>query len=822
MIRSRSIRFSAFAVLLCVSNQLNAQEERPQNARFFESKIRPAFVKHCYECHSNRQGENEGGLTLDSRDGVRRGGDRGPALLPGQPDQSLLIRAITHADPDLAMPPDEKLPSSTIADFKKWIADGALDPRIAEPEKTREVDQTASQNHWAYQKIQPVPPPTSSNSTWPLRPTDAFILSNLEANSIEPSRDASPSVLLRRIYFDLIGLPPTPTERQTFLSQVEQSGIDAALASEVDRLLSLSQFGERWGRHWLDVARYAESSGKESNLTFPHAWRYRDYVIDSFNDDKPYDQFITEQIAGDLLPAASGRQRAEQLIATGFLAIGPKSLNEMNPRQFEADLVDEQIDTLTRSILATSVACARCHDHKSDPFDMEDYYALAGIFYSSDTRFGSSIGPESQITSDFITLPSLPSISIPNRSFVGREYQKLNDRVSELKWEKRLRFMRAITARFTGDQPGKYYSLQDALRIRWSLGGLDAKLKTVDERGRALPLAMGVVESRSPRNVALLRRGELSMPGEIVKRRFPKAIVTNRRFNVPPHQSGRLQLAEWITDPGNPLTSRVIVNRVWQHLFGDGLVSTVDNFGTDGQPPSHPDLLDHLANQFVQESWSVKSLIRELVLSRTYRQCSEYREDAFRQDPENRWLWRANKRRLDAEVIRDAALYVAGRLDQTRPDASLVAKIGNRPVSIIGFDKRVAKDLDGKSYRSVYLPVIRDRLPDAIALFDGAEPSLVTGKRETTNVPLQSLFLMNSSFARQQSESLAERVLRETESTTDRIKLAVDRCYSRIPDEHEMQVALRFLGKDGLESDSERWKEYCQALFCAAEFRNLD
>tara|TARA_R110002049_G_scaffold72490_6_gene187449 strand:- start:159131 stop:161659 length:2529 start_codon:yes stop_codon:yes gene_type:complete len=842
MIHGQSVRFRqasrfpqairlCIAVALCNSIVAVAAEDQSQHEAFFESKIRPTLVKHCYECHSLKHDAAEGGLTLDTPAGLLQGGDRGPAVVAGRPDASLIMTAITHADPDLTMPPDrDPLSRSIIGDFRQWIQQGAHDPRSNDVA----TDQIASVSgmqarrwkndrdeflHWAYRPIQATPPPSIAGQGWARSEIDEYILARLQSNALSPSPDASPSTLLRRVSLDLIGLPPNASQRHRFLRAVRNSDLDTAMRDEVDRLLALPQFGERWGRHWLDVARYAESSGKESNLTFPHAWRYRDYVIDSFNIDKPYDRFLVEQIAGDLLPASDEQQRAKHLIATGFLAIGPKSLNEMNPRQFKADLVDEQIDTVSRSILATSLACARCHDHKSDPFSMEDYYAVAGVFYSTDTRFGSSIGPESQIDSDFIRLPTLPQQSIPNHSFSEREFTKLISKVGELKWEKRLRMAQAFWARWTGKEPGMYYSLQDALRIRWSLGNLDAKLKTVDDDGQALPLAMGTVDGRAPRNVAVLRRGELSMPGDIVPRGFPAFYDSGHRYVVPENQSGRLELARWLTDPAHPLTARVIVNRIWQHLFGEGLVRTVDNFGSDGQTPSHPALLDHLATQFVAHDWSIKWLVREIALSRSYRQSSDYRDQAFQQDPENRLLWRANKRRLDAEVIRDGMLALAHRLDFCRPDASLVANIGNRPVSIIGFDKRVAADLDGSRYRSVYLPVIRDRLPDAMELFDGAEPSLVTGKRQTTNVPLQSLYLLNSEFLMQQSDALAARIQRYARSQTDRITLVIELCFCRAAEPDEIRIAKQFLGK---QPDVRRWSEYCQALLCTAEFRNLD
>ncbi len=801
---------------LVIGRILTAAEPEPAGdsaaREFFESKIRPVLVKHCYRCHSAAMGKAEGGLQLDSRPLMRKGGDRGPAVVPGNPDASLLLTAIAHGDSDLKMPPKkERLPEAVINDFRSWIAHGATDPRdVAASSILPPVSIETGRQFWSFQKpVAHAPPPTTNNG-WAKRDLDQFILAKLEAAGLIPSPDADPPTLLRRLHFDLVGLPPNPETQEQFLRAVQQEGADAALAVEVDRLLALPQFGERWGRHWLDVARYAESSGKEANVSFPYAFRYRDYVIDAVNADIPFNRFLVEQIAGDLLPYENDKERARLLIATGFLALGPKNLDEGNPKQFAADVIDEQIDAVTRAVIGNSVACARCHNHKFDPFMMEDYYALAGVFASTKTFFGTFVSPTNRIGGDPLALPRGAGEPILHASVTRAHVEKLKQQLVELKAE-------------------KIVTLTDALRVFWRSGGIEGELERVDEEGRALPLAMGVLEAEKLMDAPLLERGEVNRAARTIPRGFPRVIALADLMTIPADHSGRLELAQWLTHSEQPLTARVITNRVWRHLFGVGLVRTMDNFGFSGERPSHPELLDDLAVKFVANGWSVKNLIRDIVLSRTYRQASIYREDAFRTDPENRLLWRASKRRLEAEAIRDAMLSAAGELDTTRPIGSLVAStIGDRPISLIGLDTRLPTDLDGSRHRSVYLPVIRDRLPDVLDLFDFAEPSLVTGDRETTNVPVQALYLMNSSFVRTRAVALADRLMREANDDEQRFRRGFLLCLCRNPDGAEQRIVTEFLQQKSLLSGSEEQRtrlllqSYCQGLLLTAEFRNVD
>ena len=831
LVRSAVLAFALAALAESGVEQLSAEDAASTKTdtagiRLFESKIRPLLVQRCYPCHSHSAGKSEGGLFLDSRQGIREGGDRGPAVVPGKPDESLLLTAISQTDPDFRMPPKGKRVSDDLLrDVKNWIRSGAPDPREQTETTGPPVDMEAGRRFWSMQKPMRHGLPDTKNSAWPSSDIDRFVLAKLETAGLSPSPDAAPETLLRRLHFDLVGLPPVPGDVERFLTRHDADGVEAALKTEVDSLLASPHFGERWGRHWLDVARFAESSGRQANITFPYAFRYRDYVLDSVGADVPYDRFLTEQLAGDLLPYADDAERARLLIATGFLAVGPKDLDAANPIQFLADVVDEQIDSVTRGVMASSVACARCHDHKFDPYSMQDYYALAGIFGSTKTYFGTAVSPANQVGGDPLLLPHVKGQPILHSGIPAERVAKLKADLAALKAEEqegRAAVFRAIAA---GESAEGLFTLRDALRIFWRSGAIEGQLEKVSETGEALPLAMGALEGAKVIDVPLLERGEIGRPGEPVTRGFP--VVVPIDCSPPPaEQSGRLELARWLTHPDHPLTARVFVNRVWHHLLGAGLVRTVDNFGMTGEPPSHPKLLDHLAIEFVANGWSTKTLIRQIVLSRTYRQASTFDEAAFQIDPDNRLLWRASKRRLDAEVIRDAMLVAAGDFDTVRPEGSLVARvIGDRPVSLIGLDKRVPTDLDGSRHRSVYLPVLRDRLPDVLDLFDFAEPSLVTGARETTNVPLQALYLMNSPFIHDRAVSLARRVGAKSGDAKEQVMQAFLLCFSRPPDSEELKLASEFLGqqtKANGEDEPQVLVSFCQALLATAEFRNLD
>lgn len=778
---------------------------------FFESRIRPVLVEHCYECHSAEAGKSKRGLMLDTKHGIRAGGDTGPAVVPGDTGKSLLLTAIKHGDPDLEMPPKSPtLPNQIIADMEAWIAMGAPDPResVAKMAERAPVDVKSGRQFWSYQK--PKMPAAAAQGI------DGFIRAQLKEQKLSPASRAGPRVLLRRLCFDLTGLPPTPAQMAAM-----QKGGPAEYARIVDELLQSPRFGERWGRHWLDVARYAESNGRESNLTFPHAWRYRDYVIDAVNADVPFDRFITEQIAGDLLPAQDEAERARLLIATGFLAIGPKGLNEMSKAQFAADVADEQLDAVTRAVMASSVACARCHDHKTEPFSMEDYYALAGIFKSTETFYGNWIDSENSNHGHLIRLPELQGQVIPGKSISEAQVNKLKADLAKLNADERAQNDYIAKAKLEGrDISGEFHKLlTNALRILWSRGGVEGALETVDDKGRALPMCMGVRDAKRIVDSPVYDRGELAHPGAVVARGFPR--VMDLGGTPAKQQSGRLELARWLTSRDHPLTARVMANRVWRHLVGAGLVRTVDNFGFSGERPSHPELLDYLAIRLMDQGWSVKALIKEIVMSDTYGQSSIGQEAASSLDPDNRLLSHAHVRRLDAEVIRDSMLAVSGSLDSSRRPGSLVAELDGQSVSLIGFNDKLPKDLDGSRRRSIYLPVIRDHLPDVLEQFDVANPNLVTGDRDVTNVPLQALYLMNGDFVQEQSAALARRLMREEETREGRVHRAFSLCFNRAPEPRELALVETFF-QAASGDEARQLAAFCQSLLASAEFRFAD
>ncbi|MCC9609419.1 PSD1 and planctomycete cytochrome C domain-containing protein [Blastopirellula sp. JC732] len=864
-----------------------ASEYSAEQLTFFEAKIRPVLVKECYCCHSEKAGNIRGGLRLDTRELTHIGGDNGPAVVPGDLEQSLLYNAVNHED--FRMPPNRKLAPEVIADIRAWIEMGAPDPRERQveqiqPSVTAEDIAQAREQFWAYQPLRQPEVPQTQDSNWAITDIDRFILAQLEGNELPPAADAEPQKVLRRLYFDLIGIPPTPEEIQDFENVWKKNPSDA-VEQVVDRLLEMPQFGERWGRHWLDVVRYAESTGREVNMTYPHAWRYRDYVIDAFNSDKPFNEFAVEQLAGDLLPAKSDEESAENIVATTFLAIGPKNVNERNRIQFQADLVDEQIDATTRVFLGSSVSCARCHDHKFDAFRQADYYALAGMFNNLTTFFGappSDYGPYRQVqvqrTSSLIPLP----VDDPNDAkpkYTSVQMEKMKDEMKELR-EEAAEVRRDMRS---GDNQANV--LMRLIRTSNRLAELSAKLGSVDENGIPISFCMGVKEERRARDLPVLIRGEIDQRGAVVPRGLPQVFATES-FAIPSESSGRREFAEWVGSADNPLTSRVMVNRIWQNLLGYGIVRSPENFGVTGESPTHPELLDHLALEFVKSNWSVKTLVKEIATSRVYRISSAFSPSAHEIDPSNRLLWRANPRRLDAESLRDAMLAISGSLDEERPHAGPVYDAGytrvrggtlggspediramfqsamnaqrgqgggfgmnqggfggrfrtpfmprpNQPNAFANAMRSVTHQLDMEDakFRSVYLPIVRDELPRSLEAFDFADPNSITGVRESSNTPNQALYMMNNPFVLKQADALAGRVTKEHNSLGDQIDLAFQLCYGRSPTVDERTASSNFLRQFNETSASQRSRTpgsplamaaFCQALLASAEFRLID
>ncbi|MFD2256349.1 PSD1 and planctomycete cytochrome C domain-containing protein [Luteolibacter algae] len=824
---------AAFSLLSAASLFSQSAILDPVGVEFFESKIRPMLAEHCYKCHSQDSEKVKGGLLLDTREASLRGGDTGAAVVPGDLGKSLLITAISYHDDSLQMPPKYQLEDSVIEDFRKWIEMGAPDPR--EPEDsdkiTSTIDIAAGREFWAYRKPEQRKVPEFPAESWPVTDIDSFIYSALREAKLEPVADADPATLLRRLYFDIIGLPPKPAQVEAFIKSCAEDQ-PAAVAAVVDELLDSPQFGERWGRHWLDIARYAESNGRDANIVFyPQAWRYRDYVINSFNDDKPYDIFLCEQIAGDQMTSPDNQRRAEQIIGTGFLAIGPKNLNAKSEEQFRADLVDEQIDTLGKAMLGTTISCARCHDHKFDPIPQSDYYSMAGIFQSSDTKFGTYSSVQNRHASELIQLPIQESefafkpLSPAEMQAKENKLRIARESINEIKGE----LFRARQSGKEGPDPTQRRKL---LQLNHLITMLETELKTYDKAGNPIALAMGVADSETISDAKFLVRGEVGLAKNTVPRGFLQVLSGEEAMKpLSDEVSGRLELAQWIASPENPLAARVMVNRVWMHLMGNGIVTSVDNFGATGNRPSHPELLDHLALQFINCGWSVKHLIREIVLSRTYQLSSDFDNAAFNIDPDNALHWRANRRRLDAESLRDSILAISGNLDLEPPYGSVITEQSlnlrsGGSADILGFEAK-------SPHRSVYLPIVRNQVPASLSIFDFADPSMSVGKRETTTVPSQALFLMNSDFVLKQSEAMAQRLIdHENLNHGEEVTTAFYHVYGRPPSEEEMRKAniyfKMFLEMKRQEPRRDRDADYhdalstfCQSLFASADFLYL-
>jgi hypothetical protein len=648
------------------------------------------------------------------------------------------------------------------------------------------TDPVVARDFWSLRPPHDSPPPKVRQADWPRTDVDRHLLAGMETHGLAPAADADPATRLRRLAFDLTGLPPEPAAVERFTRDPS----DTAWSAEVDRLLASPRFGERWGRHWLDVARYAESTGKERNFGFPEAWRYRDWVIAALNADQPYDAFVREQLAGDLLPAPDAATRNRQLTATGFLALGPKGLNERRQEQFLMDVVDEQIDVTSRAVLGMNLACARCHDHKSDPVTQRDYYALAGIFRSTQTLYGTAADRANRHPSDYLPLVTEWTTNQPPTAPAPV--------VKETDAEGKAR--RSAAKRMKPGQPAAPAKAAKTAEPPPQVQG---------------PRVMGVTEGR-PTQCAVLVRGEISQRGEVVPRGLVAVLTPPGTPALPRQSSGRLELAQWLTDRQNPLTARVEVNRVWLHLFGRGLVATPDNFGRTGTAPSHPELLDHLAVEFMADGWSVKRLVRRLVLSRAYGLASRASSAAEQADPENVWLSHGTLRRLDAEAIRDAMLAASGLLNEEPPQGSVMTDLGDGPLRRLTPDR-----LDSRlRTRSVYLPIVRGAVLDPLEVFDFPEPSLPVAEREATNVPEQSLFLMNNPVVEASARGLTQKAMALPEPARgDRLRLIWLSTLGREPTPAELRRAAEFLRQEG--PAPRALVSLAQSLFACAEFRYL-
>lgn len=921
--------FPALAILLFDSS-LRAAD--PKGVEFFEQKIRPVLIEHCQKCHSeeaDKSNKLKGQLLLDSSAGLLKGGESGPSIDTKKPTESLLLKTMKY-DGDVKMPPKGKLPDAVIADFAKWIGMGAPDPREGTKIAKKQVGMSLEDGRmfWAYVPPKAVANPEVKVAEWSKNSIDRFIRSGLESKGLSSAKPADRATLARRLYYDLLGLTPTPEEVDAFVKDASPDATEKL----VDRLIAAPQFGERWGRNWLDVVRYAESVTLRGFI-LDEAWRYRDYVIESFNADVPFDRFVREQIAGDLLKSNDSAERRRQIIATTFLALGNTNLEEQDKKQLRMDVVDEQLDVITKGFLAQTVTCARCHDHKFDPIPTKDYYALAGILRNAKTLEHSNVSKwidvplpvdaeqeakykkaeqaivalQARIKAEKsktsvakaggILLPKdISGIVVDDAaakkvgdwmhsthsgSYVGEGY--LHDKNDD-KGEKTLTFApenlppgkyevklayspgtsrsnkvpvsvfgpdgeKEITVDMTKTPPleGRYVSLGEH---RFEKGGLayvlisnedtkghvtadaivfvpekaesatsakavepkgetvkalEVELKKLQETSPKRPKVISVVEEKQIEDAKVHIRGNPHNLGEVAPRGFLQVTSTSP-MPIAKSQSGRLELANWIASKENPLTARVIVNRTWHWLFGVGLVRTTDNFGTTGELPSQPELLDRLAIDFVADGWSIKKLVRSIVLSRTYQQSSVGDPKTLAADPENRLFGRANRRRMTGEAIRDSMLRIAGQLSDERGGPA--------------FPATLSADYSYKSNsnrRSVYLAMFRNSLPELLEAFDAADPSTVTGARNVSTVAPQALYLMNNPFVAAQAKHAAEKLLGDAANDDARISRLYRQTLGREPTDGERTVATKFLQNRSDAKDA--WTKLYHAIFASADFR---
>jgi hypothetical protein len=822
------------AFLLALFVCLIARAARADDAEtLFETKIRPVLATTCLPCHGGKKVSN--GLRVDSREALLKGGENGPAIVPGHPDKSLLLQAIRRAHAEIKMPPDKKLPNAVIADFAAWVKGGAVWPK----------QQTlAAGKHWAFEPVRKVEPPHDP-SEWSAHPIDRFLSAKRRAAGVKPVALADKRVLLRRVTFDLIGLPPTPDEVDAFLHDESPD----AFAKVIERLLASPHYGERWGRYWMDVARYADTAGDNADYPIPEIHLYRDYIIDAFNADKPYDQFVREQLAGDILAKQGPPEKyAERVVATGFLALSRRYATA--PYELWHLTLEDAIETTGRAFLGLTLRCARCHDHKFDPVTKEDYYALYGIFASTQFPFAGAEEFHSMKKPRAHFVPLAADSAAPKMADYQRRMAKLDQ---EIRWTEKEGPLASYLSELAQILAAKSASVQqlkarqqnaDALhaeraavqrerdRSHGQLQGQLTALRNQHWELRRTSLPAGVagayaVQEGQAQDAAIQIKGEVTDLGPVVKRGAPK-FLCDRPLLIPASASGRLQLAEWLTRPNHPLTARVMVNRIWQHHFGKGIVGTPSNFGLRGEEPTHPELLDYLAARFIESGWSVKAMHRLILSSKSYQLASGHDDADPANDPGNRLYWRFDRRRLDAEAIRDALLAVSGNLDRARP--------GPHPFPPI--DKwhwtqhDPFRDVYPTRHRSVYLMTQRFQRHPYLALFDGPDTNTTTEQRPTSTVPSQALFLMNNAFMQEQARAFAQRLIALSPDAQQRIDAAHRLAWSRPASTYECERGIQYVDAyraqlatsavPGPQQELEAWTSYARILLAANEFVYLD
>ncbi|QDT11276.1 DUF1553 domain-containing protein [Planctomycetes bacterium K23_9] len=951
--------------IVCLAAASQTVAQSPHTVEFFENKIRPVLVQHCYECHAAGADEVGGALLLDSKQGMVVGGDSGPVLESGNADASVLVAAMRYESSE--MPPSGKLPDEVIQDFEKWIAAGATDPRSSVTAKLpmrAEIDLDQAKEFWAFQPIDAQPPATGSKSatgsqsaaaaTTATGRIDQYLIDAMNDSAVVPNSIASDTTRLRRLAFDLTGLPPDQDQLADWIADPSTAHWNRI----VDSLLASSEFAEHWARHWMDVARYADSNGSDFNATHHEAWRYRDYLIRSFASDRSIDTMIAQQIAGDLLPAVDDRERHDNIVATTFLMLGTKMLSERDKSKLQMDVVDEQIDTVGRAFLGLTLGCARCHDHKFDPVPTEDYYALAGIFkntvtlkgesqkyvstwnrtklpvsdeqlrsierYQSELRrleknlgeaetalkslgqsgqeslagvvidnvdakqtgvwkestyFDDFVGPgyvhdnnknKGKLSIEFAT--RLPKSGIYEVRFAyaygstrdravpvtvttadGKQRVTVDQRTAPIApvWRSlgKFRFSDQTDAVVTISNAGTSgYVIADAVQFI-SQEDADSEVageteteklakqkrvsqqKVVDKWKQQIKIFKAAAppklpEAMAPADVAdseltdshVHIRGEVRNLGDVVRRGFLQVCSPGDARIANPSGSGRRELADWLTDPDNPLVARVFVNRVWMHLMGQGIVRTVDNFGAQGERPTHPELLDALASDFVREGWHLKALVRDIVTSSAYQRSTDYSAANAELDPENRLLWRAHRRRLPAEAVRDTMLQVAGELDRR----GRIEQMAGRGTLVSSNDANSKAEFAGVSEpcRSVYLPTVRSYMPPLLTMLDVADPDLLVGRRPTTNVPAQALVLINSPDVNHWATEASKRVMHSATGFDTRLHNTFLLTLQRDPTAVDRNTASQFFADR--ENDPAAWREYIAGIFASTEFRLLD
>ncbi len=735
----------------------------PADLQFFENKIRPVLANRCYQCHSRDADKLKGGLMLDTQEGVAHGGNSGAVIVPGKPDDSLLIQAIRYNDPDLQMPPKgDKLTDQQVADFTEWVRRGAPDPRTLTAKGSSAATYGGvGRQHWSFLPVKQPAVPAVQNATWCQTPVDNFILEKLEASGMQPNPAADKRTLIRRVTFDLIGLPPTESEIQAFLAD----NSPGAYATVVDRLLASPHYGERWGRYWLDVARYADTmgdppkkGGTRADPRYPYAWTYRDYVVNAFNQDKPFNQFIVEQLAADRLIEEAAKKAKTDVTkmdgssraALGFLTLGNRFEGRVD------DIVNDRIDVTTKAFLGLTVSCARCHDHKFDPIPQKDYYSLYGIFANT---------VENPVVSDQPFVRPVPKT--PQLTDYLNQAADLKKKAADAQQD-----LVAFNRSRDRDPAKRKELLAQIQRAERAISDLEMTHSAAPARANA------IFDVRNPHDYPVLVRGDPANKGDIVPRRFLEILSPDPKKR-PEYRSGsgRLELAEAIASPTNPLTARVLVNRLWQQHFGEGFVSTPDDLGNMSSAPTHPELLDYLASRFVAGGWSVKSLQRMIVLSSTYQESAGDNTRYAETDPDNHLHWRYNLRRLDFEQLHDSLLAIAGTLDPT---------MGGRPVRI--------ESADFATRRALYGYIDRANPAEILTQFDFPNPSVPSGRRYQTIVPQQSLFMMNGTLVIETARKLTQRPeFLEFGTAEERVTSLYLAVFQRPPTAQEIALSLRYV-----------------------------